>query len=366
MMPFAPHTRYYLGFNLVRGVGPIRLQHLLERCGSIEAAWHASTADLHTAGLDRKTAASLVATREATDLDALLKQIARQQIDLVTLADDHYPRLLREIPAAPPLLYLRGALEPVDEWSIAVVGTRSPTSYGKEVTRQIVGELARRGIVIVSGLATGVDTVAHTAALEAGGRTIAVLGNGVNTIYPERNHNLGLQISEAGALISDYPLGTKPHAANFPPRNRIISGLSLGVLVIEAREQSGALITVDFAAEQGRDVFAVPGSIFNSTSRGPHNLIRNGAGLVSSADDLLEALNMQMAQAHQQVAVELLLEDPTEAAVMGQLSGEPQHIDSISRACDLPANIVAATLTVLELKGFVRPLGNMEYVRARL
>jgi DNA processing protein len=364
-MSNAPHTHYYLGFNLVRGIGPTRLAQLVEHCGSLEAAWHASPGELAAAGIDAKTSAELARVRNSTDLAAELARIQQTGMQVVTLDDDTYPRLLREIAGAPPLLYVRGTFEAVDEWAVAVVGTRSPTTYGKEATRHIVRELAAQGITIVSGLAAGIDTIAHSSALEAGGRTLAVMGCGLDTIYPERNRALANEIVQHGALISDYPLGMRPHAANFPARNRIISGLTLGTLVVEAGEKSGALITVEFALEQGRDVFAVPGSIFSQKSKGTHRLIRSGACPTTCADDVLEALHVQMAPMQQEVAAALPLDDPTEAALMALLSAEPQHIDALARACELPVAVVSAALAMLELKGLARQAGAMEYVRAR-
>lgn len=363
-MATASHTRYYLGFSLVRGIGPTRLARLIEYFGSAEAAWHAPPGDLLALGLEEKVRGALLNAREKLDLDAELARLTQAGMRIVTLEDNDYPRLLKEAANAPPLLYVRGALETTDDWAIAVVGTRSPTSYGKEATRHIVSELAHNGITIVSGLAVGIDTVAHSAALEVGGRTIAVLGCGLDIAYPERNRQLAAQIAAHGAVVSDYPLGTRPHPANFPPRNRIISGLTRGVLVVEAGEQSGALITVEFALEQGRDVFAVPGSIFNRTSKGTHRLIRNGACIATCAADILEELHLTTAQAQQEVTA-ALPDDPTEAALLAHLSAEPQHVDSISRTCGMPAALVAATLTMLELKGHVRQVGPMEYVRAR-
>src|SRR5262245_10253247 len=208
------HTRYYLGFNLVNGIGPARLDRLIEHCGSVEAAWHADAAELMAAGLDAKTAAALLRAQRTTDLDAELERVERAGVQLITREDDGYPAALAQIPAPPPLLYVRGQISGVDDWSVAVVGTRSPTTYGREVARRIVGELAAAGVTVVSGLAIGVDAIAHAAALETGGRTIAVLGSGIDQVYPVRN--------------------------------RIISGLSLGTLVVEAGEKSGALITVRF------------------------------------------------------------------------------------------------------------------------
>lgn len=359
-----PNTRYYLGFNLVPGVGPIRLARLIERCGSVEAAWEAKQGDLNAAGWDAKTSAALRESQRKLDLDAALESVFAAHVHLLTLEDAAYPALLAQVPNPPPLLYVRGSLSSADDWALAVVGTRSPTTYGKEATRRIVSELVSSGTSIVSGLALGIDTIAHSTALEAGGRSIAVLGCGVDVSYPERNRKLAAQIIEQGALISEYPLGTRPIPANFPPRNRIISGLTLGTVVVEAGIKSGALITVDFALEQGRDVFAVPGSIFNKTSEGTNQLIRNGAGLVARAADVLEALNLGVATAQQEVR-NALPDDPTEAALLAQISYEPQHIDELGRACNMPAPTVAATLAVLELKGLVRQAGAMQYVLAR-
>lgn len=360
-----PSTRYYVAFNQVAGIGPARLAQLIETCGSIEAAWHADPAAMDAAGLDRRTMTAFEQTRASLDLDTLMQQLAASDVTLLTIDDAAYPRLLRAIDTPPPLLYVRGALHQHDEWAVAIVGTRKVSTYGREVTRTLVSDLARSGITIVSGLAGGVDSIAHQAALDAGGRTLAVFGTGIDIIYPHYNRALADRIMPQGALISDFAPGTRPAAANFPARNRIISGLSLATLVIEAGVQSGALITARFANEQGRDVFAVPGSILSPSSAGTNRLLRDGAGVVTCAEDILEALNLHMLQVQQQVATELLLDDPTEAAVMAELSAEPRHIDAIARACGLPAATVAATLTMLELKGFVRTVGTMEYVRAR-
>ncbi len=362
-MTTAPHIRYYLGFNCVPGIGPTRLMRLVERCGSVEAAWHASSGELLAAGLDARSSAALLETRRKLDLDAELERVARLGIHIVTREDADYPRLLAEIANPPPLLYVRGGFDITDNWAIAVVGTRSPTSYGKEVTRHIVSELARSGLTIVSGMARGIDSIAHSAALEAGGRTIAVQGCGLDTIYPEGNRALASQIIEQGALISDYPLGTRPLAVNFPPRNRIISGLTKATLVVEAGETSGALITVDFALEQGRDVFAVPGSIFNRTSKGTHQLLRNGAMLTTCAADILEELRLTRAQAQQEMVL-ALPDDPVEARLMAHLSAEPQRIDEIVRASGMGAAEVSAALMMLTLKGYVRECDTGQWVRA--
>ncbi len=355
-------TRYYLGFNLVPGVGPARLARLIAHCGSVEAAWRADALDLAMAGLDSRSSAALLAARPQIDLDAELERAARAGATLLSIADPAYPRLLREAPGAPPLIYVRGSLGPADDWAVAVVGTRAPSSYGREAAHRLSHDLARRGATVVSGMALGVDSVAHAAALEAGGRTVAVLGSGVDLPYPERNRGLAERIVAQGALVSDYPLGTRPVAMNFPPRNRLISGLSLGTLVVEAGERSGALITVEFALEQGREVFAVPGHIFSQQSAGTHRLLRDGATLVTGADDILESLNMTAAAVQHEARAELP-SDPAELALLDLLSYEPQHVDLLGRAAGMPPAQAAATLAILELKGLARQSGPMEYVR---
>lgn len=355
---------YYLGFNLVAGIGPTRLNRLVERCGSVEAAWHADVAAMLAAGLDSRAMQGLLHAQAHLDLAAEAERIRTANVRLVTREDAAYPALLGETVNAPPLLYARGTLSPTDRWAIAIVGTRKPSSYGREVTTLLARDLAQAGVTIVSGLALGVDAVAHRAALQAGGRTIAVLGSGVDQPSPQTNYALGMAIIEQGALIAEYPLGTPPAAVNFPPRNRLISGMSQGVVVIEAGERSGALITVEFALEQNRDVFAVPGSIFSSRSQGTHQLIRSGAMLVRSADDILEALHMQEATAHQAVAAAVPA-TPDEAALLRLIEAEPRHVDAIGRDSTLPPPLVSATLAMLELKGLVKQVGVMEYVLAR-
>lgn len=358
------NTRFYLGFNLVNGIGPARLDRLIECCGSIEGAWRASAGEIMATGLDARSAEALLKAQRTIDLDAELERAERAGVRLITREHAGYPQALAQIPAPPPLLYVIGRLEEVDDWSVAVVGTRSPTAYGKEVARRIVGDLAGAGVSVVSGLAIGVDSIAHASALEAGGRTIAVLASGLDQVYPERNRALAEQIATSGALVSEFPIGTKPMPQLFPVRNRIISGLALGTLVVEAGEQSGALITVRYALEQGRDVFAVPGPIYSPKSMGPNQLIRDGAGLVIQAQDILEALNLSAAAAQREVQA-ALPEDPTEAALLALVGYQPQHVDELRRQAALPITLVSSTLAILELKGLVRQAGAMQYVRAR-
>lgn len=355
--------RYWIGFNIVQGIGPARVQRLLNHFGDLEKAWRASPLELAGAGLDRRGIENLLVARARLDLDQEMAKATAHGVQVITWNDDHYPRLLRTVPYAPPVLYVRGNLQPEDAWAVGVVGTRGPTSYGRQVAADLAGDLARRRITVVSGMARGIDGIAHRAALDAGGRTIAILGCGVDVVYPPEHDHLAHDIAARGAIVSDYPMGTQPEARNFPPRNRIISGLSLGVLVVEGAEDSGALITADYALEQGREVFAVPGPISARRSRGPNRLIQQGAKMVTGVDDILEELNLT--QASQQMEVSSLIPaNPAEEALLHQLSTEPRHMDEIVRDSGLPTADVSATLVMMELKGMVRQVGNMMYVLA--
>lgn len=358
--------KYWVGFNRISGVGPIRFKKLLDFFGNMEAAWQAGPGELHQAGLETRSVENILASRPAIALDREMDRLRRLDVHVLTWESPNYPRLLRTIYDAPPVLYLKGSLLPQDDLAIAVVGTRKATVYGKEVTARLVSELARHQITVVSGLARGIDSVAHRAALDGGGRTIAVLGHGIDTVYPAQNLALAREIASRGALLTDYPLGMPPEASNFPPRNRIISGLSLGVLVTEAGDKSGALITVDNALEQGREVFAVPGNMLSGASRGTNRLLQQGgAKLVLEVKDILEELNLTMIS--QQLETRAVLpENDTEAVLLQHLSGEPVHIDEISRECGLPIAAVSSALAMMELKGMVRQVGGMNYVVARI
>lgn len=355
--------RYWLGFNEVRGIGPLRLRALIDYFGDVEQAWHAPVDELRRVGLDSRSLKNLLKARSDLDLDRELERVEAVGAQMVTWENPNYPRLLLEIHDPPPLLFVKGELTEEDAWAVAVVGTRRASTYGREVTRRLAGALARSGITVVSGLARGIDGTAHRAALEAGGRTIAVFGCGIDRVYPPEHRSLAEQIAAQGALISDYPLGTPPEGRNFPPRNRIISGLSLGVLVTNAGKSSGALITAEFAGEQGRDVFAVPGSILTQGSVGTNELIQNGAKLVAEPEDILEELNLTMV-AEQTKARQVLPEDDTEAALLKRLSGDPTHVDELQRRMDLPISEVTSALAMMELKGMVRQVGGMKYVVA--
>ena len=342
----------------------MRLQGLIEHFGEAESAWHGEPEELRAAGLSSKIVDRLVELRASLDLQGLWDRIAAQGIQVITWQDDGYPRRLKEIDQPPPVLYARGQLVAEDDFAVAIVGTRRVTPYGRQVTEELSAYLAGNGITIVSGLARGVDAIAHSAALRAGGRTLVVLGSGVDRIYPPENRSLAEQIMGHGAVLSDYPVGTAPEASNFPPRNRIISGLSLAVVVIEAGETSGALITAGFAAEQGREVFAVPGSILAPQSKGTNKLIQSGALPLLSPDDLLQALNLTRVGA-QKSARRVLPADEVEKQLLQALGSEPLHVDELRSQTGLPVEKVSAALVMMELKGMVRQVGAMHYVAVR-
>jgi DNA processing protein len=356
--------RYWIGFTLVKGIGAVRFQRLLEHFGDAESAWSANPAELAEAGLSTKLIERLVAVREKVDLSRVWEQTQSKGIQVLTWADEAYPQRLKEIEQPPPVLYLRGELLPEDTWSVAIVGTRRVTPYGRQVTEEIASFLAANGITVISGLARGVDSLAHNAALKAGGRTLAVLGSGVDRIYPPENRALAEQILEHGAVLSDYAPGTPPESSNFPPRNRIIAGLSMAVVVIEAGKTSGALITAEFAAEQGREIFAVPGNILAPQSKGTNKLIQQGALPLLSASDIMQALNLTRLGQHK-AARRVFPADDVEAKLLTVMGEEPLHVDEIRNQTGLPVEKVSATLVMMELKGMVRQVGSMQYVAVR-
>ena len=356
--------KYWVGFSFIPGIGRVRLNQLESYFSNLEDAWKATSEDLRRARLDSNTIKAITLWRPKISLDAEMEKTERYGVKVLTYHDSDYPSRLKEIYDYPPILYVRGSLLPEDEWCLAVVGTRRATVYGRQVTEEIVADLARSRITIVSGLAKGIDSIAHRSALEAGGRSIAVFACGLDMVYPSENTELARRIMQQGALISEYPLGTRPRPDNFPRRNRIMSGMSLGVLVVEAGETSGALITANMALEQNREVLAVPGSILSPASRGTNHLIQEGAKLVSSYRDILEELNLT-AVAQQIEMKEVIPESDTEALLLKQLSAEPTHIDEVCRSSGLPVSTVSSTLAIMELKGLVRAVGSMKYVLAR-
>jgi DNA processing protein len=361
-------TSFWVAFSRIPGIGRARIQMLEAYFGSLAQAWRADASELRAAGLDARTVAQVMQKRPTISPEREMERLTRLGITALTWRHPDYPPLLREISDPPPVLYVRGHPAALKGVAVAVVGTRRPTAYGRQVATQLSLALAQAGITVVSGLARGIDAAAHTAALEAGGTTVAVLACGLDLVYPPEHVDLARRILERGALVSDYPLGTQPRSEYFFRRNRIMSGLSLGVLVVEGDIDSGALITAKWAVEQGRDVFAVPGPIYSPQSRGPHWLIQQGAKLVQQAEDILEELNVSAVTALQAPLRQGPRPQPPLEGVEGQLlqllTHEPRHVDEVCHLSGLPVATVSSTLAILELKGLVQQVGAMTYVRA--
>ena len=361
----ANELKFWIAFNRVPHVGRARFMVLESYFGTMERAWHASGSELKDAGLDSKTAQLVVTGRATIDPESELERLAKNDVNAITWHDAGYPPRLKEIYDLPPVLYVRGTLLQEDERSVAVVGTRKASAYGREVAHRLSYDMARSGVTIVSGLARGIDSIAHRAALDVGKRTIAVLGSGIDVIYPKEHDKLASEIVQNGALVSEHPLGTKPNAQNFPRRNRIMSGMTLGTVVIEAGEHSGALITARHALDEGREVFAVPGNIFSPNSRGVNKLIKeSGAKLVLDYKDILEELNLSSVD--QQIEMTALFpQDDNESQVLRYVTYDPVHIDEVIRESGLEIPAVSGALAIMELKGLVKQVGGMNYIRLK-
>ncbi len=355
-------TPFWLAFSLIPGIGPKRLLHLLNEFGDLQNAWRAPESDLRAAGVDGEALKRVLHFRPRIQPDSEIEKVTRAGAHIVTLTDEQYPALLRDLTDAPALLYVRGSLLPSDALALGVVGTRKATPYGRDAAHDLSKQLAHNRVTIVSGLAQGIDTAAHQGALAGHGRTFAILGCGLDRIYPPENRDLAREISTHGAVISEFPIGSPPEKSNFPRRNRVISGLSLGVLVVEAPLNSGALITAEMAGEQGREVFAVPGNIFSLNSQGTNRLIQDGAKLVQAVDDILNELHIAHDEAHTRKQTQIIVpQDETEARIVQHLSADPIHVDDLARLSQLPIASVTSVLTILELKGLARKVGSMQY-----
>ncbi len=355
---------YWIAFSRVPTVGRVRIGLLEERFGSLKAAWEASTSELGASGLTPAVVSAIDQVRRVVEPESELEQVRNANVRVLTWHDSDYPRLFRNMDDPPPILYVKGALQPDDEVRVTVVGTRNPTAYGREVARQLASDLAESGIAVVSGLARGIDGIAHDAALRAGGRTIAVIGSGLDVVYPPEHRSLFERIVDNGAVLSEYPLGSKPEARHFPRRNRLLSGLGLGVLVVEASKDSGARSTVEFALEQNREVLCVPGSIHSPASELTNWLIQQGAKLVMRVEDVLEELHIGGAP-RQQPLPGISADTEEEARLLDVLTQEPQHIDELSRSTGMSITQASGTLAVMEIKGSVLQVGRMNYIRAR-
>ena len=365
------NLKYWVALNNFPKFGPIRFKRLLKyflpRDSRLENAFRAGIPELIKAGIEENIAEEFTAARREINPDRLVAKSAEEDIKVMTITDKSYPKLLTEIYNPPPLLYYKGQFDLKNDFTLAVVGTRKYTNYGQQIADYLVKDLARNNLTIVSGLALGIDALAHLAALEVGGKTIAVLGSGLDkqNIYPSQNRYLADKIiASGGAIISELPLGTPPLRHNFPQRNRLISGLSLGTLVIEAGEKSGALITAAYALEQNREVFAVPGGIHSPASAGPNNLIKDGAKVVTSPADIIETLNLTQATAYINTK-KIIPEGENEKKIIFLLSFEPVHIDELVRSSGLDTAAANSTLVIMEMKGMIKNLGGMYYILAR-
>lgn len=352
-----------VALSRANGVGPVRMRQLEAAFEHLDAAWNASEDALRDAGLAAAAIDGIAEARAKIDPEAELRRLRDDGFDAISWHDPRYPFRLKHSSAPPPLLYLMGSLDKRDERAVSIIGTRRPSAYGKQMTAEIARGLAEAGICIVSGLAYGIDRIAHEAALDAGGRTLAVIAGGLDRLYPAEHRGLARKIAERGAVIAELPLGAKPVPENFPRRNRIIAAISLATVVTEAKAKSGTRTTVAAALEEGRAVFALPGSAKSPESEGPHEMIRSGrAKLAASASEILEDLELD-ASAAQPELVDAMPDDPVESAIFSALGAEPLHIDELCRASGAPAQQASAALAMLELKGMVRQIGAMTYVR---
>ena len=357
--------KFWVALDRVPQLGTVRFRRLEAHFGELSRAWEASPEELRAAGIEERPVREIVTTRSRVSPDAEMQRLVRAGVEAVNWHHPDYPPRLKQISDPPPVLYFKGSLLPSDERAVAIVGTRSPTSYGREVAARLSADLAQNGITIVSGLARGVDGIAHRAALDAGGRTIAVLANGLDIVYPREHAALFQRAQGQGAVVSEHPLGVRPVPKSFPRRNRLISGMSLGTLVVEAPLQSGARWTVHHALEQDREVFCVPGSIFSSYSEFTNRMIQEGAKLVSSYTDVLEELNLTVLGHQYEMPITPEPDDEDETDLLRHLHEEPIHIDDIRRSASLPIAAVSGMLSMLELKGKVKQVGCMHYIRTR-
>jgi DNA processing protein len=347
--------RYWIGLSLVPEIGPITARQLLAFAGTPEHIFSASLDDLASVhGLTRTRAKNIRDFSLWDDVDRQVKAMEKKGISVVCYGSPSYPKVLNEIPDAPVVLYIKGTYQQDDRFGIAVVGSRKYSPYGEAVTQKISGELAAAGFTVISGMARGIDTFAHRSALSSGGRTIAVLGSGLDVFYPAENKGLMEKIAASGCVMSEFPLGTRPNRENFPRRNRLISGLSMGVLVVEAAEESGSLITASIALEQNREVFAVPGNIIAKNSAGTNMLIRQGAKMVLQTEDIIEELAPALRGFIRNETKRTADLSSEEQGLCSCLTREPRHIDTISREIGLPVHRILDILLSLELKGVIR------------
>lgn len=365
------HSIYWHCFRKIPGIGQTRLRSLMASFATGEEAWHADIPSLKRTGMSEDTMHAILSGRNTLDPVRESESLARDGIRIFLSSDDGFPSLLREAPFPISLLYVRGTFDDWNRPAVAIVGSRRHTAYGRQAAERIAEDLSRAGIIVVSGLAYGIDSVAHGATLRTDGATIAVLGDGLDdaSIHPKDHLPLAKRVMESGALLSEYPPGTAAGRGTFPARNRIIAALSLGVVVVEAAEKSGSLITALHALECGREVFSVPGSIFSPASTGTHRLIRDGAKLVRGIGDILEELPLRetgtpstaTGKSEPKPIPGNLPEE--ERKVLSILSHEAMQVDEIIKSSHLETSVAGSALTMLELKGLVKNIGGMNYIR---
>jgi len=351
-------------FHSLNGIGQKGLWKIKAEFGSFKKGWQADLTAVQNSTLSAAARQVFIDGRKTIDPASLLDSLVSQDIKICCIEDDEYPEMLRSIFDPPYLFYYRGNLNVLKQFCLAVVGSRRATSYGKISARRLTRELAELGITIVSGMARGIDSEAHQGALDSGGKTVAVLGSGIDVVYPAENRDLYTKLCQEGLVISEFKPSMQPVPGNFPMRNRTIAGLSRGVLVVEAKQRSGALITADFALEQGRDVLAVPGPISSPNSVGPNNLIKQGAILVGGTEDILLEYNLLPDNRPTVIQDELDFElSAAEAAVVEQLAVEALHFDNLLKKVDVNIGLLNSILLKLELKGIIRALPGNYYVK---
>lgn len=356
--------KYLNALNKIPGIGSQKLTLLMSHFENSEQIWHAGETELVGAGLSEGLAKTVAAARKMIDPEREFELLAKENIRVVSEKEEEYPRLLREIHNPPYIIYMRGSSECLLRPMIAVVGSRKCTSYGRQTAHALARDLAASGITVVSGLALGIDAIAHRGALDTNGLTVGVLGSSIEKagITPHTNSMLGEEIVRSGGLLlSEYSLPTPASAGTFPARNRIMAGMSLGTLVIEAAEESGSLITANHALENNREVFAVPGPIFSPQSRGTNSLIKRGAKIVTSVQDILEEFSFRQTPTHISMPPEASTEE--EKKILSLLESEPLHIDRIIKLSKLETSTALSTLAMMEINGMVKDIGGHNYIR---
>lgn len=357
---------YWIALSTSSKIGARTFAKLLARFDNMKEVWQADMKRLQTAKIPGEVIKNIFEVKKQVNPEQAFKKVEDLGITIITLKDKKYPRLLKEIADPPGILYVKGNIDVLSDFSLAIVGSRKYSSYGRQVTEDLTYKLASRGVVIVSGLALGIDGIAHQACLEASGRTIAVLANGLDQVYPVTHHALAKRIiDQGGALISEFPIGTPALKFNFPVRNRIIAGLSSGVIVVEGALKSGSLLTAHSALEYNREVFAIPGDIYRETSLGPNYLIKMGAKLVTSVDDILSELNVENLS-YEHKMKEIVPDSQEEAVILTHLTtAKPVHVDKLTKLTKLSIATLNSKLVLMEMKGKVRNLGASQYVLGR-